>query len=232
MQTPFDDANLETIEFLYHLKKEENVPINQIFDQDGNSLMHKAIIYNQYEVVRYLLIHYPTLISVKNCYGIYPIHLCVLRGNMQLLRLISRDSKRFINKRDSNGFTPAMHAAIEGKYEALKYLLDNVNAKFVKLTKNTRLDKYTLLHLGVVSGSLDTVQYLIMKMGMSYLKHRTKDGATVFHLAAARGHDHILEYLLAIKSAKQIKHMKDITGSTPAHDAAENGKNTQTIKDN
>ena len=117
-----------------------------------------------------------------------------------------------------------MHAAIEGKYEGLKYLLDNANAKFSKLTKNTRLDKYTLLHLGVVSGSLDVVQYLLMKMGMSYLKCRTKDGATVFHLAAARGHDQILEYLLAIKSSKHVRHWKDITGSTPAHDAAENGE--------
>ena len=61
-------------------------------------------------------------------------------------------------------------------------------------------------------------------MGTSYLKSKTKDGATVFHLAAARGHDQILEYLLANKNSKQIKHIKDITGSTPAHDAAENGK--------
>jgi ankyrin repeat protein len=116
-----------------------------------------------------------------------------------------------------------MHAAIEGKYESLKYILDNGNAKFNKVTKNTRLNKYTLLHLGVVSGSLDVVQYLLMKMGISYMKSRTKDNATVFHLAAARGHDQILEYLLAIKYSKIIRHAKDITGSTPAHDAAENG---------
>lgn len=116
-----------------------------------------------------------------------------------------------------------MHAAIEGKFESLRYLLDNANAKSNKLTKNSRLAKYTLLHLAVVSGSLETVQYLLMKMGLSYLKYRTKDGATVFHLAAARGHDEILEYLLAVKSSKMIRHEKDITGSSAAHDAAENG---------
>ncbi len=99
MQTPFDNANLETLEFLLQLKKDENIPINQIADQDGNSLMHKAIIYNQFEVVRYLLANYPSLVSLKNCYGIYPIHLCVLRGNMEILRLICRESKKFINKR-------------------------------------------------------------------------------------------------------------------------------------
>ena len=80
-----------------------------------------------------------------------------------------------------------------------------------------------MLHLSVQSGSIDIVQYLLMKMGPSYLKSRTKDGATVYHLAAARGHDQILEYLLAIKAAKYVKHIKDIYGSTPAHDAAENG---------
>lgn len=87
----------------------------------------------------------------------------------------------------------------------------------------TKKDKYSLLHLAVQSGSLDSVQYLLLKMGISYLKLRTKDGATVFHLAAARGHDHILEYLLANRNSKLVRSMKDITGSTPAHDASENG---------
>jgi ankyrin repeat protein len=99
--------------------------------------------------------------------------------------------------------------------------IDNANAKYTKITKK---EKYSLLHLAVQSGSLDSVQYLLYKMGNSYLKFRSKDGATVHHLAAARGHDHILEYLLANKNSKLIQRLKDITGSTPAHDAAENGK--------
>jgi ankyrin repeat protein len=193
---------------------------HQLFDQDGNSILHKSIIYGQYELARYIIENHTQLINLKNIHGIYPIHLCVIKGNMPMLRLISRESKKHINKRDSRGFTPAMYAAVEGKYEQIKYLLDNANAKYNKLTKK---EKYTLLHLAVQSGSLDTVQYLIMKMGMSYLKCRTKEGATVYHIAAARGHDQILDYLLAIKSAKCFKHIKDITGSTPAHDAAENG---------
>ena len=222
MQTnSLDSANLETLEYLLQLKREENIQVQQIVDNDGNTLMHKAIIYNQFDVVRYLATHYNILLHTKNNYGIFPIHLCVLKGNMHMLRLISRDSKKQINKRDDKGLTPSMYAAIEGKYEPLKYLLDNASAKF---TKTTKKEKYTLLHLGVQSGSLDVVQYLLMKMGLSYLKFRTKDGATVYHLAAARGHDQILEYLLAIKSAKLIKHIKDVTGSTPAHDAAENGE--------
>lgn len=220
MQTSIDSANLETLEYLLQLKREENIEIQHIVDHDGNTLLHKAIIYNQYDVVRYLITNYNILVHRKNYYHVYPIHLCVIKGSMQILRLLGRESKRHINKRDAAGLTPAMHASIEGKYETLKYLLDNTNAKYSKVTKK---DKYTLLHLGVQSGSLDIVQYLLMKMGLSYLKYRTKDGATVLHLAAARGHDQILEYLLAIKSSKILKNVKDITGSTPAHDAAENG---------
>jgi ankyrin repeat protein len=102
----------------------------------------------------------------------------------------------------------------------LKYLLDNLNAKYNKTVKS---NKYTLLHLGVRSGSLDVVQYLIMKMGTSFLKCRTKEGATVFHLASASGNHEILEYLLATKLAKSLKNLKDLMGSTAAHDAAENG---------
>lgn len=124
-QSPLDKTNLETLEILLQLKREENIPITEIADQDGNSLMHKAILYNQYEVVRYLLVNYPSLLATKNCFGFYPIHLCVVKANMQMLRLICRDSKKYINKRDFSGLTPAMHAAIEGKYETLKYLIGN-----------------------------------------------------------------------------------------------------------
>lgn len=216
-----ENANLEALEYLLQLKREENIPIHQIVDQDGNTLLHKAIIYNQYDIVRYLLKNHLILINCKNNFDLFPIHLCVLKGDMPILRLIARESKKHINKRDASDMTPAMHAAIEGKYEALKYLLDNANAKYNKVTKKER---FTLLHLGVQSGSIDVVQYLLFKMGLSYLKCRTKDGATVYHIAAARGHDQILDYLLAIKSSKYIRNLKDITGSTPAHDAAENGK--------
>ena len=220
MHSSLETLNLETLEFLIDLKREEHVPVYEIVDSDGNTLLHKAIIHNQYEIVRYLLKNYPVLIHTKNNYGVYPIHLSVIKGNMPMLRILNRESKKHVNKRDIKGYTPAMYAAMDGKYECLKYLLDNMNATYNKVTKN---DKYTLLHLGVQSGSLDVFQYLLMKMGIGYLKHKTRDGANLFHLAAARGNYEILEYILAIKSSKLKKNAKDITGSTPAHDAAENG---------
>ena len=139
---------------------------------------------------------------------------------MQIFRLVCRESKKYINERDSKSLTPSMYATQQGHYECLKYLLDNLNAKYNKTVKS---NKYTLLHLGVRSGSLDVVQYLIMKMGASFLKCRTKEGATVFHLASASGNHEILEYLLATKLAKSLKGLKDLMGSTAAHDAAENG---------
>jgi ankyrin repeat protein len=215
-----ENINIEIIEYLIKLKRQENTSIEEILDSDGNTLLHKAIYYNQYDVVRYLLKNYLNLTNLPNNLGVYPIHLSVLRSEMPILRLVAFESKKHLNKLDFNHFTPAMYAAIDGKYEALKYLIDNCGAKCNKLTKTER---YTLLHLGVQSGCLDVVQYLLLKMGNSYLRCRAKDGATVYHLAAARGHDHILEYLLAIRPSKVNKKLKDITGSSPAHDAAENG---------
>jgi ankyrin repeat protein len=215
-----ENVNIEIIEYLLKLKREEHVNVSEIVDHDGNTLLHKAIIYNQCDVVRYLVKHHPELVGTRNDHGLYPIHLCVIRSSMPILRLISFESRKHLNKRDRHGFTPAMYASVEGKYEVLKYLLDNAGAKFNKLTKNERL---TLLHLGVQSGCMDVVQYLLYKMGASYLKCRSKDGATVYHIAAARGHDHILEYLLALQPSKFYKRLRDINGSTPAHDAAENG---------
>jgi ankyrin repeat protein len=220
-------SNIEMLELFLRSKLENINELSDLVDNDGNTLLHKAIFYNQYDIVRYLLENYTCLINKPNNRDIYPIHLCVIKDNMQMLRLVARESKKIINKRDSKGLTPAMNAALSGKYECLKYLLDNMNAKWNKLTKN---GKFTLLHLAAQSGSLDTFQYLLMKLGPSYLKCRTKEGATVFHLIAARGHDELLNYLLTFKCTpsstswtKSLKHSKDITGSTAAHDAAENG---------
>ena len=50
-QIPLNKSNFETLEILLQLKREENISITEIADQDGNSLIHKAIIYNQYEEV-------------------------------------------------------------------------------------------------------------------------------------------------------------------------------------
>jgi ankyrin repeat protein len=220
MQSAIENDNLEILKYLIKLKQDENVQISQLCDHEGNTLLSKAIMKSKYEIVRYLIETYACLISTKNAHGSYPIHFASIQSNMHIVRLVCRESKKFINTRDNASYSPAMLAAQYGQYEVLKYLLDNMNAKYTKITKK---EKYTLLHIGVRSGSLDIVQYLIMKMGSAYLKRRTKDGATIYHLAAACGHDKILEYLLAHKVAKELKNSKDITGSTAAHDCAENG---------
>jgi ankyrin repeat protein len=140
---------------------------------------------------------------------------------MPVIRLVCHFSKKYLNLKDDNDFTATMYAAYCGKYECLKYLIDNANAKVNKTLKS---NKYTLLHLGVKSGSLDIVQYLIAKLGISHLKLCTKEGATVFHIAATCGHYTILQYLLALKISQALKYARDVSGSTAAHDAAENGK--------
>lgn len=165
--TLLDGANLETLEYLLKLKQQENVPIHEIIDSDSNTLLHKAIAYSQHDIVRYLIKSYPILLACPNVKGLLPIHMAVLSHSMQIVRLVARESRKVINRRDGQGWTAAMYAAKEGKYEALKYLVDNVGAKVGKCTKR---DRMTLLHLGVQSGELDVVQYLLIKMGTSYLK--------------------------------------------------------------
>lgn len=189
-------ANLETLEYLLKLKQKENVPIGEIVDADGNTLLHKAIAYAQHDIVRYLIKSYPSLLASVNAKGLLPVHMAVMLTTtassssfffsssssssastassstsssqmMQIVRLVARESRKWVNRRDQAGWTPCMYAASEGKYEVLKYLVDNVGAKVNKCTKRDRMN---LLHLGVQSGELDVVQYLLIRMGTSYLK--------------------------------------------------------------
>lgn len=175
-------ANLETLEYLLKLKQQENIPVTEIVDSDGNTLLHKAIAYAQHDIVRYLIKSHPNLLACANSKGLLPVHMAVMLTTstsfvhdssssssqmMQILRLVARESRKWINRRDTQGWTACMYAASEGKYEALKYLVDNVGAKVSKCTKRDRMN---LLHLGVQSGELDVVQYLLIRLGTSYLK--------------------------------------------------------------
>lgn len=146
MQKTANLDTLDSLELLLQLKKEENIPIQQIVDEDDNTLLHKAIMFSQLDVVRYLIHHHPILCNVKNSFNAYPIHLAVVKNEMPILRLVSKNSKKCVNKRDIYGYTPAQYAAVSGQYETLKYLLDYSYAKPNKLTKKGKLN---LLHLGV-----------------------------------------------------------------------------------
>lgn len=80
MQSAIDSGNLESFKYLLQLKLDENADITQIVDHEGNSLLAKAILYDKYDIVKYLIEFYPNLIHVKNCYGAFPIHLSVIKG--------------------------------------------------------------------------------------------------------------------------------------------------------
>jgi ankyrin repeat protein len=80
MQSAIDSGNLDSFKYLLQLKLDESIDINQILDHEGNSLLCKSILYNQYDFVKYLIDYYPSLINTKNCYGAYPIHLSALNG--------------------------------------------------------------------------------------------------------------------------------------------------------
>ena len=91
MQAAIDSENLDSFKYLLQLKLNDNVDINQILDHEGNSLLCKAIIYNQYDVVKYIIDNYPSLINTKNCYGAYPIHLSALKGKFITLDCVDQD---------------------------------------------------------------------------------------------------------------------------------------------
>jgi ankyrin repeat protein len=90
MQSAIEYGNLESLQHFIRVNIEENVDILKVCDENGNSLLETAIIYNRYEIVKYLLGVFPNLIHVRNKYGAYPIHLSAINGIIHVLSSLAR----------------------------------------------------------------------------------------------------------------------------------------------
>jgi len=166
------------------------------------------------------------------------IHEAAKKGYTDRVREIIIKKPALVNKKDENGFTPAMWAAMKGHGEILELLRksgadvnifhyavtgDTRNVEKI-LNRNTKLsnkrnkDGYTPLHLAAAFGKTNMVKLLINRG--ANIKAKTKEGITPLYSAASSGKVKILDLLIK-KGADPNSRNKH--GKTPLFAAVESG---------
>lgn len=91
------------------------------FQEDGNSQLHAACYYGDYDsALMLLLANHST--SVCNVWGETPIHQCTAQGHLDVMLLLL-DSGANVNATDKDSYTPLHHAVIRGNRDASELLL-------------------------------------------------------------------------------------------------------------
>ncbi|KAL2691304.1 hypothetical protein Neosp_001685 [[Neocosmospora] mangrovei] len=122
----------------------------------------------------------------------------------------------FVNVQDVCGWTPLHYAASSKNQEMVGTLL-GMGAD----PKLTDFRGYTAAHHACLSGCVRTLRLVLWFE--ANMDERTMNGLTMMHLAAAKGHDDIVAFLLRVWEGGRLATMKDFDGRTAAHWAAAGG---------
>lgn len=110
-------------------------------------------------------------------------------GDVQVLRTLR---VRVLSAKDSFGATALHHAARNGKFECVKWLVDILGMTGQETTKNGA----SALHDAAATGHLECVEYLI-KHAKVPVDQTDQSGHTALHLAAKFGWFDTVKWLLA-----------------------------------
>lgn len=160
---------------------------------NGWTPLHLAAHYGHTEIVAALLENYIKKEDLKKFVarsGVTPMHLAVQGGHAEIVKkLLAHDAEITA---DSDGVTPMHLAASNGQIDSLALLLDSKGSSdYINAPDSAGL---TPLHRAAAAGCLDAVKLLLQKGAV--FERRTNNYETPLHLAAAKGHAHIIEFLL------------------------------------
>lgn len=186
-------------------------------DMFGHTPLHYAAM-RGFEEIATLLLANGADVSVTNRKGRTPLYLAAINGQVDVVKLLLGQSVAKI--------------AINGHVEVCKCLdsPDENCAKFVEtlLAAGARADAVksdgvTLLHSAAQRGNTEAVNLLLVR-GVDLLARKNNRGLTPLHLAAAEGHERIVEKLVKAYDAQGLNaNESDQDGWMPLHCAAASG---------
>jgi ankyrin repeat protein len=114
-----------------------------------------------------------------------------------------------VNVKDENGWTPLNIAAVKGRNQIVKLLIE----------KEADLNSSTPLIAAATDGHMEVIELLIANGADVNAKANDQLGGTALHMTANLGHKKIVEFLVA---AGADVNAKMLHGMTPLHFAANN----------
>uniref|UniRef100_A0A8C5SI17 Nuclear factor kappa B subunit 1 n=1 Tax=Laticauda laticaudata TaxID=8630 RepID=A0A8C5SI17_LATLA len=197
-------------------------PLTTIQDENGDNVLHLAIIHLHMELVKNLLevtanMNAAAVLNVRNDLYQTPLHLAVITRQAGIVRALL-GAGADMNLLDRHGNSVFHLAAQQGDEMALSMLLQHKEASVMRDLPNG--DGLTILHLAVIANSMPCLR-LLLAAGVDVNIQEQKSGRTALHLAIEQGNISMAGCLLLEGDAFVDSVTYD--GTTPLHIAAGRG---------
>ena len=186
----------------------------EISNAEGLFPIHIACRYDHFTLVHYLYENNVNL-EATDSLDRTPLHIACEYGYLPIVKFLIEVAGVREDSRGKNGETPFIVAYNHHRYSIVEYYKEKFQIPV--LPKDFEADIHNAAH----EGFIESVQYLIEKMGISS-EARDWNNSTPLHYACIGGHLNIVQYLIE-KQHVNIEAI-DNEGKTPLHKASENGK--------
>ena len=191
-------------------------------DANGEAIIHKAIVYDQPELVK-LLIQEGVPVNQRNeRNGNSLFHLAVMHSkNEALSYLLKYSSKQEYNEKNNMGLTPLHYAIKKNDVIIVENLLKKKDIELID-----KITGYSILQFAIISHSRQIIEFLVQN-AKTRLVWKDKEGLPVLHLSIRSDCSIDIQKLL-IDFGVDLNE-RDNNGWTPLHHAARKG-NFELIK--
>eukprot|EP00117_Sycon_ciliatum_P034988 scpid52970/ scgid2256/ Espin; Ectoplasmic specialization protein len=190
-------------------------------DRYEQTPLHLSVLRERFTCSKWLIEIAKADPLAKTATGAIPLHFAAAQGYVNIVKLLlSHMPDEEIDHRDNEGTTALYYAAQSGHVTVVQELAQCHQANAVA----TSNDGMSPLHGAVQAGQVAAAQWLHHWLRGEHLMSKTNDGATALHFAASTGKTPCLIWLLTQEECANSVDTVDKSGSTPAHDAAENGE--------
>ena len=190
-----------------------SVDVTEVFkqDEDGDTLLHIAVICLSLELSMYIIDNTPnfTWLNVQNKLFQSPLHLAVLTKQATLVRRLVVGGAD-LGLRDHEGNMPIHLACKEDRLDCLRALLqpvryeeqkrNNYDIPFQAIPQNLNsknCEGLPCLHIATLDNNIEIVKVLT-EVGADVNEKAEKSGRTILHEAAWSGNLNLVKYLLSL----------------------------------